>query len=285
MKELKKFKKGDRVVAIGNYDGRDIDGLTGRILDSETNWFDDYAVEFDKDIYGHTCGDRGKDRHCWWVKPSHLRPATNETIVVYQKGNEVIALNKATGKKGIAKCCPSDTFDFATGAKLAFERLMDDGSVKEVMRHAEVGEYIRIIKSSGCPGDEYKVGDILKVVEPPKTLMKDYARIRAYYKTMLAKYVDDGEYVVLENYKPEEKPQLYNGKVICVDNNNNNCFTTGKIYQVVDGKITDNKHDKFPCAKPLSSFRDLEVYFGSDKKARDGVFNSKTPIKFIEVIE
>lgn len=49
----------------------------------------------------------------------------NETIVIYRKDRRVIALDKATGNKAIARCNPSDEFDFNTGAKLAFERLMD----------------------------------------------------------------------------------------------------------------------------------------------------------------
>lgn len=47
----------------------------------------------------------------------------NNTIVIYQKGNQVIALDKRTGKKAVAKCDPRDTFNFNIGAKLAFERL------------------------------------------------------------------------------------------------------------------------------------------------------------------
>ncbi len=47
----------------------------------------------------------------------------NECIVVYRKDSKVIALDKVTGKKGIAKCSPEDEFDFDIGAKLAFERL------------------------------------------------------------------------------------------------------------------------------------------------------------------
>ncbi len=47
----------------------------------------------------------------------------NETIVIYRKGAEVIALDKVTGKKAVAKCNPADKFDFNIGAKLAFERL------------------------------------------------------------------------------------------------------------------------------------------------------------------
>ena len=54
-----------------------------------------------------------------------LERCGNETIVIYRKGNDVIALDKRTGKKAIAKCSPEDTFDFNIGAKLAFERLMN----------------------------------------------------------------------------------------------------------------------------------------------------------------
>lgn len=54
-----------------------------------------------------------------------LERCGNETIVIYRKGNEVIALDKATGEKAIAKRSPEDTFDFNIGAKLAFDRLMN----------------------------------------------------------------------------------------------------------------------------------------------------------------
>lgn len=52
-----------------------------------------------------------------------IEHTNDEKIVIYRDGNQVIALNKATGKKGIRKCNPADTFDFNIGAKLAFERL------------------------------------------------------------------------------------------------------------------------------------------------------------------
>lgn len=51
-----------------------------------------------------------------------LKPV-EECIVIYRKYNDVIALDKSTGRKGIAKCSPEDKFDFGIGAKLAFERL------------------------------------------------------------------------------------------------------------------------------------------------------------------
>ena len=66
------------------------------------------------------------------VVPEYFKLASNEQIVIYRKDNEVIALDKTTGKKGVAKCSPEDEFDFNTGAKLAFERLVGGNEVKEV---------------------------------------------------------------------------------------------------------------------------------------------------------
>lgn len=47
----------------------------------------------------------------------------NKHVGVYVDGNKVIAVNLETGKEGIARCHPDDTFDFFVGAKLALERL------------------------------------------------------------------------------------------------------------------------------------------------------------------
>lgn len=49
-----------------------------------------------------------------------------EKIVITRKGKKTIAKRYLNGKKvstGVARCCPEDTFDFATGAKIAFDRM------------------------------------------------------------------------------------------------------------------------------------------------------------------
>lgn len=129
----------------------------------------------------------------------------SETIVIYRKDNKVIALDKSTGEKAEANCNPADEFDFRTGAKLAFNRLMGedvkpDNGVREVKRKAKVGEYIKIVDamSSMIP---YKNGDIFKVISTSilgVVIEKDGTPITAAWH---------GEYVVLENYKPEEKKE------------------------------------------------------------------------------
>ena len=64
-------------------------------------------------------------------------------IIIYVDGKDVIAKNIKTGKIGKATCHPDDEFDFAIGAKLAFERLMR-----------------RVVKQ-----DSYEVGDKVKIVD------------------------------------------------------------------------------------------------------------------------
>lgn len=125
------------------------------------------------------------------------------TIVIYRNDNKVIALDKSTGEKAEANCNPADEFDFRTGAKLAFNRLMGedvkpDNGVREVKRKAKVGEYIKIVDAHPylIP---YKNGDIFKVIstsKPGVVFEKDGTPVTSAWHR---------EYVVLENYKPEEK--------------------------------------------------------------------------------
>lgn len=127
------------------------------------------------------------------------------TIVIYRNDNKVVALDKSTGEKAEANCNPADEFDFRTGAKLAFNRLMGedvkpDNGVREVKRKAKVGEYIKIVDAHPylIP---YKNGDIFKVistVEPGVVIEKDGTPVTSAWHR---------EYVVLKNYKPEEKKE------------------------------------------------------------------------------
>lgn len=66
----------------------------------------------------------------------------DETIVIYRKGDDVIALNKAAGKQAKATCSKDDEFVFETGAKLAFERLLG-----EEPRGIQVGDTVRVINN------------------------------------------------------------------------------------------------------------------------------------------
>lgn len=73
-------------------------------------------------------------------------------VIIYRNGQDVIALDKETGEKAVAKCHPNDEFDFAIGAKIAFGRLY----------HSQ--DYISEDNKAKCkPG--FQVGDRVKVID------------------------------------------------------------------------------------------------------------------------
>mgnify|MGYP006916043099 CR=1 FL=1 len=72
--------------------------------------------------YGHE-SFHFKNKDLLEITPQEFCKSHKETIVIYRDGNSVIAKDKVTGKKAVAKCHPDDEFDFMTGAKLALERL------------------------------------------------------------------------------------------------------------------------------------------------------------------
>lgn len=204
--EKRKFKVGDRVKVKKNTVtiNRNTVGECGTVKKLLMNNY--CAVEFDKFVGGHDCGGFTKDGHGWNCVEDTLDlvKTQNETIVIYRKDNKVIALDKSTGKKAEAKCNPADEFDFRTGAKLAFNRLMGedvktDNGVREVKRKAKVGEYIKVVYAMPCL-IPYKNGDIFKVncVTTSRCICKkSEENVGLWHK----------EYVVLENYKPEKEPE------------------------------------------------------------------------------
>lgn len=113
-----KFKVGDKVVGHGSESNMSIEGLHGVIVSVGAL---SVLVDFDKGFDGHNGGGLIKTRTGWYVDPCKLSLDRSGCLKVYQIDNKVIA--ERDGKKGVARCNPTDTFDFLTGAKLAIERL------------------------------------------------------------------------------------------------------------------------------------------------------------------
>lgn len=117
-----RFKAGDKVrvkkfkerPSGWNLDGK-MDHLMGKVVKIER------VVPPTKCVYEVHDSKNDND---WFFREDDLEPV-NETIVIYRKDREVIALDKATGDKAIARCNPADEYDFHIGAKLAFDRLMN----------------------------------------------------------------------------------------------------------------------------------------------------------------
>lgn len=130
---MSKFKVGDMVIGIG-VAGRilkkNVDGLHGTVKSVSVPFPPHVGVEWDIEIDGH-CGNgcySGKKNHCWNVDECNLRHLVAQKILITTDGVTTLARlyegNKVV-KSAAAKCAPSDTFDFAVGANLAYDRLMD----------------------------------------------------------------------------------------------------------------------------------------------------------------
>lgn len=106
---------------------------------------------------------------------------SNETIVIYRKGNTVIATDKSTGKTAQATCMDSDTFNLADGQKLAFYRLMGtpEEKIREMLPH--------MFKKRDLDGykpemqDDIKIGDMVNVVDVSHTFFCPHKEILGEY--------------------------------------------------------------------------------------------------------
>lgn len=92
----------------------------------------------------------------WSYDEKYLAPADSDRIVIYtdkKDPSKVIAKDISTGKTGVAKCSPEDTFDFYTGAKLAMNRLLGvDGKVAQKIEIGDTVEFISCAVSIFYPG-------------------------------------------------------------------------------------------------------------------------------------
>ena len=150
---MNKFKIGDRVKVKDNYfTTYDIKGKHGTVIAKYKNdclvkfdYFHDggNGTMYDKDIDG----TRLTGRQCLYIDNDDIEKIAPETIVIYRKDRQVIALDKATGKKSVARCNPSDEFDFNVVAKLAFDRLMDSETKDDSGLNEDAKKLYEVYKS------------------------------------------------------------------------------------------------------------------------------------------
>lgn len=196
----KKFKVGDKVSIVKPT--KEHGKLKGEIAEIT------FIVPDKQYQYRYVLGFEHQE-DCYYFKADELKLVSREEIIIYRDGNNIIALDKATKCKGIARYNPVDDFNFDTGAKLAFERLQD-------------------IKGKG---------------------------------------------------------KVYNGKVVCIKG----CcgFETGRIYNVVDGKLINPKDGRellhYKTALPVlfSSFEEINAYFEETTMLK----RNKDKIEFVEILE
>lgn len=154
--------------------------VNGTSYMSMTNW----------SVYGHdTCYDFNGGTYCdktyfltrdyytilefsdfkWDNKNTKRKP-----VIIYRNGQDVIALDKETGEKAVAKCHPNDEFDFAIGAKIAFGRLyhsqdyISEGNEAKCKPKFQVGDRVRCIKED-CEIRSINIVNELGVIREAET--------------------------------------------------------------------------------------------------------------------
>lgn len=76
-----------------------------------------------------------------------------------------------------------------------------------------------------------------------------------------------GAKLAFDRLMSEDKPapELYNGKVICVDNAHNlTAYTVGKVYPFKDGKMFNDLGDEYPFHGPVKSFAEWAEFTASE---------------------
>ena len=123
-----KFKVGDKVRVVKTISTLKNDYIGKELVIKSINPNNKYnAIKHRENHYGF--------EHCMWVfYESELAPVNNHKIVITTDGKETLArlydgyelISTAT-----AKCSPEDTFDFETGARIAFDRLVENKPTEE----------------------------------------------------------------------------------------------------------------------------------------------------------
>lgn len=204
----KKFKIGDRVVAVKPVGYKGVKGVKGTVIGFLGKYISKdtlVAVKFDEDIGGHDCSMAGascESGYGWHCEKDKIKKIEEEKVIFNGKATILFK----DGKKFVSKCDNEDTYDKEKGLLLCIAKSAGytyDGilrllrtakkPVKEVKRQAGKGEYIKIVnRLYDC---SYKNGDIMHV-----TFSKNGVGVCCSGTPVL-----NSEYVVLENYVPKEK--------------------------------------------------------------------------------
>jgi len=242
---MAKFKVGDKV-RVKVFDKRPahwhsagrMDCWMGKIVTIRSIDPRDTKIVEDKDDFS---GNRSAG---WDWRESDFEPvARREFIVIRRSGAETIAElrhDREVIKSAKATCAPSDTFDFDTGAKLAFDRLMGREEPKPAPQ----------------PAHRFKVGDRVEHEVFGIGQVKHVANDRIPY---LVEWKDGDRWHIEGTLSTApEPPKFYTGKVVCVEWE---CDTfrhksAGRIAVITNG-VSDYDGWNRMNKKPFESFSDF----------------------------
>jgi len=199
-----------------------------------------------------------------------IRRDDREVIASHKRGDEIVKTAKAT-------CAPSDEFNFETGAKLAFDRLMGREEPKPIPQAAkmnadywinraikecaeESGKRIRDYVRKGFnatptstsepapqPAPRFKVGD--RVVHKSVPEVGTVERVQEHsfmgVNWIYVKYGIDIRVCHPDNLSPAPEPKYYSGKVFAVRTKDDDATPrmqnrVGHVFEIKDGRFVGN---------------------------------------------
>ena len=137
--------------------------------DSDTT--DDAKIYFDidRDCISYSISTNEWHKDCDWTNATSAKRflrKSNTAIHIYQRGRMVIAHESQTGREAVAKCSPSDIFNFNTGASIALARLMV--KTPEALTDDVKAEWKKALGIEDIPArvdHKFKVGDHVTLKE------------------------------------------------------------------------------------------------------------------------
>lgn len=247
---MSKFKVGDKVRVINNPNTN-----MHYYMDDRSDW-QDFVFDMPSmagkvvtisSVARH--GYRIKEHQWHWTDEMFSGFATEprEFIVIRRDGSDVIASHKRGNeivKTAKAKCAPGDEFNFDTGAKLAFDRLM--GREEPKPRPA-------------APAPKFKVGDRVVVIGKYEgeisAVNKDAFDTEPYLVYCPAigthsgglnnvfckpEHRDKCTWRGERDLSPAPEPKYYTGKVVCIKNGTmlfRAMLPVGRIFEINDGRL------------------------------------------------
>ena len=158
----------------------------GYDIDSPTEMADRFWPFYHEEIVVNLNGNGRSITYCykdWYIEhPDFGNIITTDKffgrkpILITRKGRVVTAEDKNTGEKAIATCCPTDTFDFGTGAMIAVARLMaktPEAFTDDVKAEWKKVLGIKEVKAYTDDDRNFKVGDRV-VVRDWGDMTKEY---------------------------------------------------------------------------------------------------------------
>lgn len=255
---MSKFKVGDKVrtsielaIRHGDLFGIGVefweDSKTRKVLAV----YDDNPVQTDYKLSGTAF---------FWPEYALISAEPHEFIVIRRDDRDVIASHKRGDeivKTAKATCAPSDEFNFETGAKLAFDRLM--GREKPL--------YNCIGSATPRPAPKFKVGDrVVCDFYGTGTIEKIYFSLAS--NVAYGVRLESGCVATAPESKlsPAPEPKYYTGKVFAVRTKDDDATPrmqnrVGHVFEIKDGRIVGERWNfDLGNMRPFNSFSDFCKY-------------------------